>query len=456
MSGKFLETSELPFCKGCGHSIVMMNVEAALSGIAGLKLNDVVMVSDIGCIGIIDRQFATHTVHGLHGRSVALASGIAMGLKDRGKKIIVLLGDGGATIGLQHLLDAAHRDLDMTVIVHNNMLYGMTGGQPSSLTPCGYRTQIMPEGKPDKGVDLCSLVSAAGAPYVARMNAAGDFSGELREAFEFKGFAFVEMLELCTSHGTKLNPGRSLRELGASAGLALGRLASPSAGPAPGEGPKAEGPAGDSHAAHAAPASAAGPASPGSLFPSFRPIGIREEFSRKPEAGAAAWKDSRLALLLAGSAGEGVQSAAELLAKAAMSCGLHVSKKGSYPVTVGVGFSVAEVIISTRPIRFTGTMKPDVLIVTSREGLGKVRGQLSGMDGGQVYADSSLALPATGAALRILPYRQRAGDKSACLLAVMDFLRREKAIPEAALADAMLAGRNRAGDPALLAHMLED
>ena len=127
MSAEFLAVERLPFCKGCGHSLVAKSLGRALETLPGLSPLDVVVVTDIGCIGIIDKEFSTHTIHGLHGRSVALASGIRYGLENPGKKIIVLLGDGGATIGLQHLLDAAHRNLDLKVIVHNNMLYGKIG-----------------------------------------------------------------------------------------------------------------------------------------------------------------------------------------------------------------------------------------------------------------------------------------------------------------------------------------
>jgi pyruvate/2-oxoacid:ferredoxin oxidoreductase beta subunit len=127
MSQGFLSTENLPFCAGCGHGLIARSIEKALQRLEHLTPLDLVVVTDIGCIGIIDKQFNAHTVHGLHGRSVALATGISMGLSNPRKKILVLLGDGGATIGLHHIIEAAHRNIDMTVIV-NNMLYGMTGG----------------------------------------------------------------------------------------------------------------------------------------------------------------------------------------------------------------------------------------------------------------------------------------------------------------------------------------
>ncbi len=89
----------------------------------------------------------------------------------------------------------------------------------------------------------------------------------------------------------------------------------------------------------------------------------------------------KVSIILAGSAGEGVQSTAELLAQAAISCGLFVTKKGSYPVTVGVGFSLAEVIISTEEIHYTGITSIDAALVTSVEGRDKALPRLEKIDG---------------------------------------------------------------------------
>ncbi len=211
MTGRFLSTENLPFCKGCGHGLVAGALEKALGRIENLDPRDLIVVTDIGCIGIIDRQFKAHTVHGLHGRSTALATGISMGLDDPGKKIIVFIGDGGATIGLQHILEAAHRNVNMTVLVHNNMLYGMTGGQPSGLTPCGFKTSTMPDGRPDGGMDICRLAYSAGAACARRLYALGDITDALEEALLVPGFSLLEAVEICPSYGVKFNPGKNFR-----------------------------------------------------------------------------------------------------------------------------------------------------------------------------------------------------------------------------------------------------
>ncbi len=411
MSRRFLSVDKLPFCRGCGHAAVAQNVERALQTMDGLDPLDLVVVTDIGCMGIIDRQFDTHTVHGLHGRSVALAAGISMGLSDPSRKIIVLIGDGGATIGLQHIVEAAHRNVNMTVLVHNNMLYGMTGGQPSGLTPCGFRTSTMPGGKPDRGMDLCALVHGLGAPHARRLLAMGDFSADLAEAFSVEGFSLVEAVELCPSYGVKFNPDRRLAELAEEAGL--GPVVLRNTG--------------------AIPFRVRGGGAPSSLLDAVPPVEKRFEHSL----------ERRFSLLLSGSAGEGVQSAAEVLAQAGMACGLSVTKKGSYPVTVGVGFSTSEVILSPEGINYTGIAAPDAVLATSVEGLAKVGPHVESMTSGTVLIDAGLEKPWTGAEILQADYRTPLGARNASLVSVVHLLRRMPFIPLEAFLET--AGRGRAG-----------
>ena len=307
----------LPYCDGCGHRLV---ANKAIKVLEELRFNprDVVMVSDIGCHGIIDKSLATHTVHGLHGRSVALGAGMAMSLPDN-KKVIVFIGDGGATIGLQHLLEAARRNVNLTVLVHNNMLYGMTGGQPSGLTLPGYCTTITPEGSTLRPYELCQLVHKAGASYVHRAVTGGDLLNALRMAFQTDGFCLIEVLESCVERGKKFNEHLKLKELAGQVGLSLGDWI-------------------------------------GEKRPSFR-LSDENKSSlldkvKNVDVEFVSPLEKRQTIMICGSAGEGVQKAAELFAKAALACGLHVTKKGSYPVTVGVGFSIGEIIISRNPIEY--------------------------------------------------------------------------------------------------------
>jgi Pyruvate/2-oxoacid:ferredoxin oxidoreductase gamma subunit len=142
---------------------------------------------------------------------------------------------------------------------------------------------------------------------------------------------------------------------------------------------------------------------------------------------------SRLALLLCGSAGEGAQRAAELFAQAAVACGLRTTKKGSYPVTVGVGFSSAEVIISRTPITYHGIDQPDYVVITSEDGLAHSLERVQTMKRGIVWLDKSLEAPGTGAEVRVRGFRDRAGPRNAAILGMLTFAQETGVIPTEAL-----------------------
>lgn len=391
---EFISRYAFPFCKGCGHHHVTRNTVLALEQ-SHLNPLDVVLVTDIGCHAIVDDCFTTHTAHGLHGRSVALGAGMAIALPTS-KKVIVYIGDGGATIGLQHILETARLNIDLTVVVHNNMLYGMTGGQPSGLTPCGFRTAITPGGNPLTHHDLCRLALDAGAAFAARVIGTGDFSDTIRQALSTPGFALVEVLELCTSYGTKMNPELHLHELAEQGGYPLGTWTG------------LERPAlrlvKQDHKTSL-------------LHPSENPVHFTTSLEQP------------IAIVLGGSAGEGVQSAAELFARASMACGLHVAKKGSYPVTVQVGFSTADILLSPRPILCHAIEQPDTVLITSLDGLQNNLSRIKGMDQGTLWLDSSLQAPQTGAELRLCDFHLKAGSRSAALYALLCFVRVSQIIP---------------------------
>ncbi len=383
MTVPFLNTDALPYCKGCGHSLIAKNTSKALEKL-NYKPLDVVMVTDIGCHGIIDKCLNTHTVHGLHGRSAALGAGISFANNDSGKKIIVFIGDGGTTIGLQHIMEASRLNLDMTVVVHNNYLYGMTGGQTSGLTPVGFNTTTSYHGNPYEGYDICSLAHTAGAAYVSRMMGICDFSDKLAVAFSTKGFSLVEVMEICPSYGVKLNPRRKLAELVESSGRQLGEW---------------------TH--------------------KRKPYAIHKRdktddlISALPliKKGFTSYLKDPISLVLSGSAGEGVQLAAGLISKAAISSGLHITQKGSYPVTVGVGFSTAELNLSPHTVSFHGINIPDMIIVTSQDGLAHNRQRIEAMKSGKLFIDSSLEILPTGAEIIQYDFRST-GERNASLFAV--------------------------------------
>ncbi len=384
MTVPFLNTDALPYCKGCGHSLIAKNTARALE-----KLNyqplDVIMVTDIGCHGIIDKCLNTHTVHGLHGRSAALGAGISFATKDPGKKIIVFIGDGGATIGLQHIMEASRLNLNMTVVLHNNYLYGMTGGQSSGLTPAGFITTTSFEGNLYEGYDICALTHTAGAAYVSRILGICDISDKLAIAFSTKGFSLVEVMEICPSYGIKLNPRRKLAEIVESSGRHVGEWTNSRAPYALHKGQKSE-----------------------DLLATLPLI----------KKGFKFYLKSPLSLVVSGSAGEGVQLAAGLISKAAISSGLHISQKGSYPVTVGVGFSTAELNLSPHFINFHGINIPEMVIVTSQDGLAHNKQRIESMKNGKLFIDSSLEVPQTQAEVISYDFRS-VGERNASVFAIL-------------------------------------
>lgn len=193
------------WCTGCGNGIVLQAIARALADLA-LPKNKVVIVTGIGCWGKADDYFSTSAFHGTHGRALAFATGIKAAKPDL--KVIALMGDGdGATIGGNHLIHAARRNLDLTAVVVNNLNYGMTGGQYSATTPAGSKTSTCYLGNPEREMDLCKLVEAAGAVYVARSTVyhAAQLRSMIRAAIQKKGFSFVEAASACPTHWGRLN-----------------------------------------------------------------------------------------------------------------------------------------------------------------------------------------------------------------------------------------------------------
>ena len=165
-----------PFCPGCGHSLILNHLNSAFVKL-GLDPHRVALVTDIGCQGLGDQYFVVNAFHGLHGRSLAYATGIK--LADPDLKVFVLIGDGGTGIGGAHLLNVARRNIGMTVLVMNNFNFGMTGGEHSVTTPPGGVTVTTRQGNLERPLDICSTVAVNGAGYVWRGTA---FDRELPDA----------------------------------------------------------------------------------------------------------------------------------------------------------------------------------------------------------------------------------------------------------------------------------
>ncbi|MHB8927470.1 MAG: thiamine pyrophosphate-dependent enzyme [Bacillota bacterium] len=195
---KYLRQEALPmiFCPGCGDGTVL---GAFLRTVDELKIGDqLALVGGIGCSGWMPVYVNVDTIHTLHGRAIPVAVGLKVTRPDR--KVVVFTGDGDAIgIGGNHFIHAARRNVDLTVIMINNAIYGMTGGQAAPTTPSGATTQTTPYGNPEDPFDACKLAEAAGATYVARWTAGHprQLIKAFKEAIQHPGFAFVEVMTQC-------------------------------------------------------------------------------------------------------------------------------------------------------------------------------------------------------------------------------------------------------------------
>ncbi len=192
------ESFPTPFCAGCGHGILLGAILRAIEDV-GWDIERMLFVSGIGCAGWIPSpHFAADTLHTTHGRPIAFATGAKLFRPEM--RVVVVGGDGDlASIGGNHLIHAARRDIDLTVICANNLIYGMTGGQVTPTTPQGAFTTTTPQGNKEPPFDLCRLVLGAGATYVARQSLyhVRALIRTLGRAMEHEGFAFVEVLSPC-------------------------------------------------------------------------------------------------------------------------------------------------------------------------------------------------------------------------------------------------------------------
>ncbi|MFA4965835.1 MAG: thiamine pyrophosphate-dependent enzyme [Thermoleophilia bacterium] len=190
------------WCPGCGNFAVLNAVKPVIQELIdeGTRREDIVLVADIGCNGKIVDYVGVNTFGSLHGRSVASAMGIK--LANPALKVIVHLGDGAAFAeGLEHILFAAKRNLDITVIVHDNGVYALTVGQAGPETPPGYRGRSTPYGSLEEPFNPLELLYVAGASYLARGYTHGIplLKRLYREAIQHPGFAVVDTLQVCVT-----------------------------------------------------------------------------------------------------------------------------------------------------------------------------------------------------------------------------------------------------------------
>lgn len=193
------------WCPGCGDGIVLGSLIRTIHKL-GLSKDDIVLVSGIGCAGRLPVYVDFNTLHTTHGRALTFATGIKLAKPQL--KVIVVMGDGDATaIGGNHLIHAARRNVEITAIIMNNNIYGMTGGQFSPTTPYGLRASTAPHGHVEHAFNISRLAEAAGAAFVGRGTVyhVNILDRLLEEAIEKKGFAVVETITHCPTHFNKMN-----------------------------------------------------------------------------------------------------------------------------------------------------------------------------------------------------------------------------------------------------------
>lgn len=362
----YLNQSLLPylFCPGCGHGPILDHLNAALTKLQ-IDPKKVVIVSDIGCSGLSDKYFNTNAFHGLHGRSVTYATGIK--LVNPELKVIVLIGDGGCGIGGHHIINAARRNIGITVLVFNNLNYGMTGGSHSVSTPTGAITATTRYGQLEQPMDICQSVAVNGASFVARKTSfEHDLPDVISDAVRNNGFSLIDIWELCTAHYVPNNKfskkalEKTLQELDFSTGI-IHKKSRPEY----------------SQAYRAIAEEITEPPKP--------PKQIKQKYNHL--------LSSPKALILAGAAGKKIVTAASTFNLGAILSGLWATQRNDHPVTVMSGFSLSEVILSPQKILFTGVVKPDILVILFPEGLNKTQPLLKKMTSDDIVYINRKLLP---------------------------------------------------------------
>ena len=197
----------LPFCVGCGCVNVMSSFLRAAHDLGHKDLRKFVFCSGIGCSAWIPSPYImADSLHVVHGRSIPVAMGVKLMRPDL--NVVVFGGDGDISgIGLSHLIHAARRNLNIMVVMVNNMIYGMTGGQVAPTTPFGAKTTTTPYGNFEYPLDVTRLVVAAGACYAARWTTAHgeQLTAAMKKGLATRGFAFIEAASPClTAFGRRV------------------------------------------------------------------------------------------------------------------------------------------------------------------------------------------------------------------------------------------------------------
>lgn len=203
MTGRQLVTgAQNTWCPGCGNFSIQHSLKSVLASMEkeGKSPDDVVLVTGIGCHAKIVDYLSINSFYSIHGRTIPVATGIK--LANRHLTVICCAGDGDAYAeGLDHLIFAAKRNIDITVIIHNNRVYGLTTGQYTPTSPFGFKGRSTPMGTLEYPMNPLELALASGATYAARgyTKKMDMLKSLIRGGIEHRGFAFIDVLQICAT-----------------------------------------------------------------------------------------------------------------------------------------------------------------------------------------------------------------------------------------------------------------
>lgn len=379
-----LRTAEFPtiWCPGCGHGIITQACMRACVEM-GFAKDEVYAVSGIGCSARTPAYLDFNAVQTTHGRAVSFATGMKMFRPE--KQVFLMLGDGDcASIGGNHFIHGCKRNIDLTVVVLNNFIYGMTGGQVSPTTPYKSRTTTTAYGNVDDPLDICGVAIAAGATFVARSTAyhANQLPGLIKRGFRNKGMSVIEILSPCPTGFGGRNGYKSVIEM-------YDELRDNAVPVEKARGMSEE--------------ELRGKIVTGVLHSKPRPEYIDKYFSMVDGITDDGGLDSldagdyeaepltapRYEMRLTGSGGQGLLLAGIIMSEAMVRQGKNAVHTQSYGVEARGGASRSEVVISDKDINFPEVSAPDMLLAMTQESFDKFSPTVK--KGGMILVDSTFA-----------------------------------------------------------------
>jgi 2-oxoglutarate ferredoxin oxidoreductase subunit beta len=202
-ANELISTAQNTWCPGCGNFVIQHALKDVLTGMAaeGFPLENIVLVAGIGQHGKTFDFLNLNGFYSLHGRTIPVAAGIRLANPDL--KVICITGDGDSYAeGLDHLIFGAKRNIDVTVLVHDNRVYGLTTGQFTPTSSHGFRGHSTPRGAPEFPLNPLDLMLSSGATFIARAytNLRDQLKRIIRSALEHRGFSFVDILQICATY----------------------------------------------------------------------------------------------------------------------------------------------------------------------------------------------------------------------------------------------------------------